>query len=366
MIRLAAPALLLALAACTSTTTTTGLSIASKEEGGQTFYRVNDEPAWLTEAQLVERLGAEKVEAMKASTASFLAAQDAERRRRREAWLRQTPAQAEAEMRPKLPAGFELGSEGLFVIAAQGGAAERRTLAVLLKHVEDQCRRLVGEGRALPVGPLRIYYAKDEAGYEQAYRAEVGKAPPAYLGVCDPEPPPRLFGLASVGDGSMAHELVHVLLMSDAPGMPGWFNEGLAVAIGCPVVGYRSARVAIKDIALYTALEAVKQGRWTSLDRVLERREAAYHALDTDEIELPAVGLKTSVGPLSTGRLFVRWMQETGTLPAFYRSLRDGRNAGKALAAAFPGTSTPDVERQFLAWITRHDAASLVDRPAKD
>lgn len=176
-------------------------------------------------------------------------------------------------MRLKLPAGFELGIEGLYVIAIQGGPEERRKLALLLKQVENKCRRVIGEDRALPVGPLRIFHARDEAGYERAFKAELGKAFPGYLGACDVQPPPRLFGLASVGEGSMTHELVHVLLMNDSPRMPGWFNEGLAVALGCPVVGYRSEKGVIKDIGLYVAQEALRQGKWSTLERTLDRRE---------------------------------------------------------------------------------------------
>ena len=353
----------LALAACSATSTTKGVSVRSKEEKGEILYQVNDEPAWLTEAELIHRLGRKKVEEMKAATTSYLAANEAEKRHKRDAWLRQTPAEAESDMRRTLPPGFELGIEGLYVIAGQGGPVERRNLALLLKQVEDRCRHLVGEDRALPVGPQRIYYAKDEAGYEQVIRAELGQAPRSRLGQCDPSPPPRLFGLASVGDGSMSHELVHVLLMNDSPRMPGWFNEGLAVAIGCPRVGYRSEKGSIRDVGLYAALEAIQQGKWSSLDRALEHRESAYHQLDQEPLHLPAVGLKTFVGPLSTGRLFVRWLNETGKLPAFYRSIRDGHDAGKALAATFPGTDTIGVERQFRGWVERHDPAALVEAP---
>lgn len=151
--------LCLATAACSTVTTTRGASVRSKTENGETFYQLNGEPAWLTEAELIHRLGRENVEGMKAAGASHLAAHEAEKPRKRDAWLRQTPAEAEADMRRTLPPGFALGIEGIYVIAGQGGPQERRDLALLLRRVEDRCRRLAGEDRALPVGPLRIYYA---------------------------------------------------------------------------------------------------------------------------------------------------------------------------------------------------------------
>jgi hypothetical protein len=46
-----------ALAACSTMTTTTGTSIRSKTEAGEILYQVNEEPAWLTEAELISRLG---------------------------------------------------------------------------------------------------------------------------------------------------------------------------------------------------------------------------------------------------------------------------------------------------------------------
>jgi hypothetical protein len=49
--------LCLAVAGCSTTTTTTGTSIRSKTEDGETLYQVNEEPAWLSEVELINRLG---------------------------------------------------------------------------------------------------------------------------------------------------------------------------------------------------------------------------------------------------------------------------------------------------------------------
>lgn len=62
----------------------------------------------------------------------------------------------------------------------------------------------------------------------------------------------------------------------------------------------------------------------------------------------------------------MRWLNETGNLPAFYRAVRDGPEARKALAAAFPGTAVSDVDRQLRAWIGGHDPAALIERAAQD
>jgi hypothetical protein len=344
---------------------TAGHHTRIKVEGGEIRYQRDDRPEWLTEAELAKEVSPEEMAALKKALASLEDQLGSEKRRKMEEWLRQTPAQAATEMRRTLPAGFTIEIDGHYVIASDGDAGQQKEIKLTLLEIERRCRRLVGEGRPSSVGPIRVYYAKNAEKYEEAYKAEFGQPPAGYLGICDPEPPARLFGSASTGNGSVAHELTHVLLMNDSPQMPGWLNESLAVAVGCPVQSFRSDKGSLDDVYLYAAVRAIREHRWTPLDRTLEIRGAGYQDLDKEKLDVPMLSLELLVGPLTTGCLFVRWMNETGALPAFYRGFRDTEDAGKAVEAAFPGVARADVEKRLLAWIASHEEESLIHGAVK-
>jgi hypothetical protein len=169
-----------------------------------------------------------------------------------------------------------------------------------------------------------------------------------------------MFGLSSVGNGSLGHELAHILMMTEWPAMPGWLNEGLAVSLGCPLLGYRSEKVDVTDMHLYTALQALKQGVWTPLEQTFQARGTEYADLDRVKVKLPALGVSSFVGPLATGRMLVRWLDETGKLPAFYQAFRDAKDPAQALQRTFPGVGRGDVEKDFLKWISGHEETSLI------
>jgi len=333
----------------------------AKSVGGELVFQVDGGPEWYKEADLPEGVDRSPLATIKNLNAGALEQQASEARRRQEAWQRETPEQAAAEMGPKLPAGFTLETEAPYVVASDVGAAERKGLKQLFDSISRKCRDV--RGGPVSIGPLRVYYARDEQGYTAAYTAVFGRAPAGFLGICSAEAPPRMFGLSSVGNGSLGHELAHILMMTEWPAMPGWLNEGLAVSLGCPLLGYRSEKVTVTDLHLYTALQAVKQGVWVPLEQAFQVRGTEYADLDHVKVKLPALGVSSFVGPLATGRMLVRWLDETGKLPAFYQAFRDSKDPAQALQRTFAGVERADVEKAFLKWVTGHEESSLFRSP---
>jgi predicted esterase len=151
----------------------------------------------------------------------------------------QTPEQVAAAMRQELPADMAIETAGRFVIASNAPEAARRRLASDFDTITRRCAALVGRGDQRDGPAIRVYYPRTQGEQASLHRSLTGTEIVGQHG-CVSWGPTRAWGSADVGNGTLAHELVHVFVMSDWPAIPGWLNECLAVALGCPKVRCRT------------------------------------------------------------------------------------------------------------------------------
>jgi hypothetical protein len=261
----------------------------------------------------------------------------------------ETPEQAAARMRQEVPKGLVVEITGRFVTASEMPEPTQRQLTDNLAVIQRRCAVLVGRGD-LSHGPaIGLYYPETQAELSSLYRRVMGKDLAAMHG-CLTFNPMRARGSADVGNGTLAHELVHAFVMSDWPRVPGWLNESLAVAIGCPKIALRtSSGAAIDDLWLHVGREALALNRWTPVAVTFGCAGSDYDSLDTVDLEIAGVGT-IGVGPLLTGRLLIRMLDETGRLDRFYQGWRDRGGVGGALEAiGLPNANTLDHE--LRGWI---------------
>jgi hypothetical protein len=265
----------------------------------------------------------------------------------------ETPAQAAAWMRREVPGGMAVEIAGRFVLASDASEPVRQGLVREFAAVQRRCAALIGRGD-LEDGPaIRVYYPQTQGGQAALYRSIMGAEIPGLHGTVTWQPT-RTWGSADVGSGSLAHELVHVFVQTDWPQIPGWLNEGLAVALGCPKVGLRASDgFATDDLWLHVGRQALAQDRWTPVAEVFACAGPDYADLDTVDLEL-APGVTLKVGPGLTGRLLVRLLDETGRLDQFYQAWRDGGGGGGGAAAALRAIGLLDakaLDRELRAFM---------------
>ena len=142
----------------------------------------------------------------------------------------------------------------------------------------------------------------------------------------------------ATGTGTLVHELTHALIAYDFPGVPVWFNEGLAsLHEQCRVEA--DGIVGLTNWRLRGLQEALKAGKNRPL-RELLTRDDFYGAMQ---------GLN-----YAQARYFVMYMQQRDVLRAFYRQFRAHHRADRSgvsdVEAVF-GRKLEAVEKDLLVWL---------------
>jgi ABC-2 type transport system permease protein len=260
----------------------------------------------------------------------------------------ETPEQAAAGMRQEVPQAMAVAIAGRFVIASDVPEEARGRVLADLAAVQGRCAALVGRGDPGRGPAIRVYYPGTQRDLRAVYRTIMDADIPLTHGLVTWSPT-RAWASADVGSGSLAHEAVHVFVQSDWPQVPGWLNESLAVALGCPKVGMQiTDRLATADLWLHVGRRALAADRWTPVAVTFGYEGSDYGSCDTMDLEI-AAGATIKVGPLLTGRLLVRMLDETGRLDRFYQGWRDRGGAAGALDAI--GLMDAAVlDRELRAW----------------
>jgi hypothetical protein len=193
-----------------------------------------------------------------------------------------------------------------------------------------------------PDKPVTIIALAGEASYHAAAASLDDYEPLAYAGYTQRHRRRIVFNL-STGRGTLAHELAHVLAAFDFPGMPEWFDEGLA---------------ALHEEASFSNDGLTMRGSSNWRSRLLREalREGQLPALETiiksPDFRGEGEGLNYAVV-----RGFCQYLQERGLASHFYRKFRDAVHddpSGIATLCALLGVGTiDDVDRDFRAWVLR-------------
>jgi hypothetical protein len=190
-----------------------------------------------------------------------------------------------------------------------------------------------------PDKPVTIVALASEASYRAAASSLDDYEPLAYAGYTKRDRRRIVFNL-STGRGTLAHELAHVLAAFDFPGMPEWFDEGLAAlheeasfsGDGLTMVGSSNWRSRLLH-------EALREGQLPALETVIK----------SPEFRGEGEGLNYAVV-----RCFCQYLQERGLASHFYRKFRDAVEddpSGISTLCALLGVATiDDVDRDFRAW----------------
>ncbi|MCU0684057.1 MAG: hypothetical protein MUF34_17750 [Polyangiaceae bacterium] len=199
---------------------------------------------------------------------------------------------------------------GRFLVAGRAGEAFDRSVALAERTLAAQLRGPLG--RAAP-RPVRVYVFDDETRYEAyCHRYEGGRCPAAHGFYVVGER--RAVANVAHDPGVLVHELVHALVRDDFPGVPTWFDEGLASLYETPwfdgrggVHGGPNERDAWLREALDTPLGRLEAGPARLLGmggRDFRKDHERMH--------------------YASARSFCRWLDERGQLWAFYERWREG------------------------------------------
>jgi hypothetical protein len=223
-----------------------------------------------------------------------------------------------------------------FVLAGDGG--EDR-----LAQYRD--RTILAAARALhatyfdaqPTEPILIFLFETEPPYRRLAKKWFNDDDVPHFGLC------RAHGVMlmniSTGGGTLVHELVHALIKPDFPGVPTWFNEGLASLYeqsninGDKIIG-------LKNWRLSALQQAIRAGTLRSFQEMI----------DDPNFYGEHVGLN-----YAQARYLLMYLQEKGQLQTFYREFRgnakDDPTGVETLRKLVAPKDLPTFEREWQSWV---------------
>ena len=243
------------------------------------------------------------------------------------------------ELLPGLPSGCRLIIRPPFIIAGDVSEADLdRLYRETVLPVTSALWRSFFDHK--PDKPVMIVALSSQSSYGAAAAELDGYEPLAYAGYTQ-RGQRRIVVNLSTGQGTLAHELAHMLALFDFPEMPEWFDEGLA---------------ALHEEALFTddGLTLVGTSNWRSrfLREALEHNQLPPLA---SVIRNPAFRGEGEGLNYAMVRCFCHYLQERKLLSHFYRKFRAGASLDPTgittLCELLGAASIDDVDRDFRAWI---------------
>jgi hypothetical protein len=209
--------------------------------------------------------------------------------------------------------------------SAQGAAEEGIAVATL--NGSEQGSRLTGDCLKRYAQPLKSEFQiessrymitaysvpHEEDVYEYAGKLHGLRLPIGVLAYSVPDDMSLVSTDSGERCGSMAHELVHLLIKSNFSGAPAWLEEGLASEVAIANPAPQSLRFA-----------------WSWRDDSLEMRDdlmpTVAQLLDMPWTALNAYewsGARQAEANQAMAAVFIRYLDSKGKLPAVYFSVRD-------------------------------------------
>jgi len=243
------------------------------------------------------------------------------------------------ELRPGLPSGSHLIIRPPFIIAGDYNEAELDRLhREIIVPVTGALWRSYFDHK--PDKPVIIVASSCQASYGAAAAELDGYEPLGYAGYTQ-RGQRRIVVNLSTGQGTLAHELAHMLALFDFPEMPEWFDEGLA---------------ALHEEAHFSddGLTLVGTGNWRS--RFLREALAGGQLPPlASVIRNPAFRGEGEGLNYAIVRGFCHYLQERKLLSHFYRKFRGAVELDPTgittLCELLGAASIEDVDRDFRAWI---------------
>ncbi len=207
--------------------------------------------------------------------------------------------------------------------------------------IESTCRALYAEYLQTRLDhPVKVQLFPSGAAYRSWYFARYGKRPPTPYGVYRADER-RILVDASAGLGTLAHEMVHPLLLADFPDAPAWFNEGFASLFEESRFDEEGRIRGEINFRLPGLQRALRVGQALPLADLLAVPLAEYHG--------DGAGLR-----YAESRYLCLMLQEEGTLLEFYRAFRKGiadDPTGRTTLEGVTGRALPELETQWRDWV---------------
>ncbi len=246
--------------------------------------------------------------------------------RRRAAWLRKRlPARFHIEVSPPYIVTGDLGRHGVRYNLKRGVLKPARAL-----HATYFDKR--------PKRPITILLFKKFKTYAHWARKLFNDTDVAYFGYFKPSNRTMVMNIGP-GIGTLYHELTHALMAVDFPGVPDWFNEGLAsLHEGAYVSGKRF--VGMVNWRFPALRQALRKNKLRSLRDLIT----------ADDFYTRQSGMN-----YAQARHLALFMQRRKLLRKFYRYFRDHPSSNLGLSAMehIFGYKIERIDREYRAFLRR-------------
>lgn len=245
------------------------------------------------------------------------------------------------EVRRQVGEGFGITIVEPFVVASDQSAGDFQDVCSTVQWAV----RILNQDffSAKPGQMVTIYLFRDEESYRKHTWSMFGETPSTPYGYYSPQRQALIMNIAT-GTGTLVHEMVHPLLAADFPGVPSWFDEGLASL-------YEQCRqkdghiVGLVNWRLPVLQARLNAGRLVPLEELL--------ATTTEEFYDDSQGIH-----YAQARYLCYYLQERGLLRDFYRQFREhaaaGDPTGKATLLRITGkTSLTELQDDWLGFVGR-------------
>jgi len=252
------------------------------------------------------------------------------------------------------PSAHGAAGEGFVVVTATGSEAQARTTtACLARYIRPLNSEFQIHSSRYMITAYSATYA--DAVYGYAEKLHGLKLPFGVLAYSVPDDMSLVSAEFGEYCGSMAHELVHLLIKQSFHGAPAWLEEGLAseVAIASPTPQGFRFEWSWRDDRLLRDEEQFP----LSVQQLLEMPWSALNAYDRSEV-------RRAEANQAMAAVFIRYLDAKGKLPGIYFAARDGHVAAdlsgfrtyREIVEEKMGMPSDAIEADFKAWF-RSEAA---------
>ena len=215
----------------------------------------------------------------------------------------------------ELPAGVTLAVEPPFLVAGDEAPVVVRARA--RTTVRWATRRLKeAYGFSDPDRAITVWLARDAASYGRQSLRLFNAAPISPYGFYSGRLGVILLN-ASLGSGTVVHELVHALTAASFPNIPTWFDEGLGSLY--EACGERSGRIhGYINWRLPGLKRAIRARKLYPFEKLMALSHAEFTHDDTSDRNY------------AQARFLCYYLQQQGKLRAYYRRFRSSRGSDPA------------------------------------
>lgn len=193
-----------------------------------------------------------------------------------------------------------------------------------------------------PDEPMTVLLFSTEASYEHYAHELYGDEGISVFGYYKPSLRTLVMNI-DTGGGTLVHELTHALMAFDFPGVPDWFNEGLASL-------HEQCRFRPDD----AGIEGLVNWRLPLLQKTIAagRLRSIEDLTESDDFRGPLEGVN-----YSQARYLCLYLQERGLLEDFYEQFRENRrrdpNGTATLAHVLGERPWKDVDAEFQEFVVK-------------